>query len=77
MYILYSLAAALVCMIIYRTAHRSIDSMVAGIERPWLKRSLGFTLKTLALLTTVSFALLSIFVFAMLASGKNGKNKWA
>ena len=74
MYILYSLAAALICMIAYRYSSAAIDTMVGGIQRPWLRLTLTATLKGLAFLTTFALAVISI-VFIIVQASASGQKK--
>lgn len=75
MYILYSLLAAFVCMATYRWMHVKIDWLVQGIQATWLRVSIGGLLKLLALLTTVSVAILSILFIVLQASAKDSRKR--
>jgi hypothetical protein len=73
MYLLYSLFAVVTCALIYRWTRIRIDRMVHRIETPWLRVSLGVTLKLLALCLTTIIGVCTVLFIVLQAAAKDNR----
>lgn len=73
MYLLYSLFAVITCALIYRWTRIRIDRMVQHIETPWLRVTLGVTLKLLAFCLTTFIGICTVMFFVLQAAAKDNR----